>query len=219
MSDCKICGCSGWFFFITSDGLCRHCAHLTSIDIEARSRAARDSAKAAEQTLNPQSKIVHLDLALSNLETLADYEKRGIPSPGGSAEESLRKARSERDRLVLRTARQELVGLMRRVRAEEEAEAKVALYTGFLRKLQEYEASLADPKPIASLKKKVEGGVVRIRLNALVAKARRCEASADMVAARRLYGEALAYLKMKGADDPAATGYRAKIESCLQELP
>ena len=108
---------------------------------------------------------------------------------------------------------------MLRVRRESEPEGKAALYSDFLRKLQEYGVRLSDAKPIESLKKKVEGGIVRIRLNALVARARRSEGSGDRDAARRSYAEALAYLKMKGAGDPAATGYRAKIEERMREIP
>ena len=63
------------------------------------------------------------------------------------------------------------------------------------------------------------GGILRIQLNTLVAEARRRAGRGGADSARRLYAEALAYIKMKGSGDPSAATYRAKIDERLREIP
>jgi len=219
MAVCKVCGCTGWLFFISDKGICRTCAHLTSIDVEQRTRIVRDEARSAETTLNPHSKIAHLDVVVKNLEALADYESKGVPTPEAEAGARLSESRKERDALLLRTAKAELNDVIQRVRKEARAEGKTALYEDLLRRLGEFKARLEGERSLDTMIRKVEGTIMRIRLDSRIRGARSHEKAGRSDAARKGYEEALAFLNLKGAADPASPSYRAKIEERLRRLP
>lgn len=218
MAKCTVCGGAGWLFSLTPAGLCDECEHLVSMEIAQRARAVEDSAKASEATLNPQSKITHLDLQVENLEALARYEERGIPTIEGKASARLDKTRMERDALVLKTARSELKEFLRAAREAALPKDKIKLCSEFLLKLQEYEGRLADKKILEALTRRVRESVARIRANAKLEEAESAVKGGEKGAAKKLYLEALNELNAAGEDTSEKKQRLASIEAKIAEL-
>lgn len=220
MARCKTCGCSSWFFSLSSAGLCTACEHLVEMELRQRVREVRDAAQAADQTISPHSKLARMDIIVQNLSTLAEYEKRGIPAPelDGSAEERLRKSVVARESLIVDTAQAELNEILKRLRGVQDSEEKVKVLSDFLIKLNEYRARLGGSKPLETLTRKVHGTVHRIRLDSLLAVARQAEEQKRLPEARRCYEEAIAYAKSVAAEDPSRAADLSRIEERLRAL-
>ena len=220
MAACKICGCSGWFFPLSKAGLCHTCAHLVAMEVAQRRDAIRDSARLAEQTADPHSKLARLDVMLSNLDALAKFEERGIPTGEGAASpsQSLKAGKAQRDSLLIETAKKALDDAMAKVQAAPSPEAKLALYNTLLLKLSEYKAKADDGGPLSALERKVKDSTIQIQLNIRLEKAREAERRKDGKAALKLYEEALTYLKASGMDAESRARHAVKINGRVKEL-
>ncbi|MBI5242489.1 MAG: hypothetical protein HY922_02245 [Elusimicrobia bacterium] len=218
MAACKYCGCSGWFFPLDKAGLCGTCAHLVGLDVDQRRGIIRDAAKLADQTANPQSKLARLDVILSNLEALAKYEERGIPTMEGSPSEMLRSKKAERDWLLLETAKKDIEEALAKVQAADGPDAKLALYSNLLLKLGEHKSSAGDAGALGELEGKVKASVYQIELSVRLEKAQRAEQAGDDRRAVRLYEEALTYLKATGLEPSARAKHALKINGRIKEL-
>lgn len=215
---CKACGCSGWFFPLSKAGLCHSCAHLIELEVAQRQEAIEDSARLADQTADPRSKLARLDVMLANLDALARLEGRGIPTGKAPAAESLKARRAERDRLLLETAQRALDETMSRLPAAPSPEAKLSLLNTLLLQLSEFKAKAEAPAPLASLERKVKDSVILIKLNLDLEKAQEAEKRRDFKTALALYEEALTCLKASDMDAAARAKHALKINGKLKEL-
>lgn len=202
MANCRLCGNMGWLFALTPNGLCDECERLVSMQIEQRERIIREEARGAESTVNPSSKLAHMDVQVENLAAMADLEGKGIRKAEGAASR-LKKSLGDRDSLITRTARAELKEVLSAVHSTPDADAKLKLYSRLLLKLQDYEDRLTDKKPLAAVTGRVRGAMRRIRLNVRLEDAARAEQEGRTEEAARLYRDALAELKGLETDSPA----------------
>lgn len=218
MAACKYCGCSGWFFPLDKAGLCGTCAHLVGLEVDQRRGIIRDAAKLAEQTANPQSKLARLDVILANLEALAKFEERGIPTVEGSPSEMLRSKKAERDRLLLDTAKKDIEETLAKVQAADGPDAKLLLYNGLLLRLGEHKTSAGDARALGELEGKVKASVYQIELNVRLEKAKKADEARDERRALSLYEEALIYLKATDMEPSARAKHAVKINGRIKEL-
>lgn len=218
MADCKLCGCTGWLFWTGPDGLCRNCSNLAGNDMRQRASLAESAQQAAQATLNPHSKIANLDQAVSQLKALADYEEKGIRTPIGAASMQLHQTQAQRDALLLKTAREEALETMQRVRDLADPEAKLKLLDAYRIKLREYRARCGDGPSIEILDKRVRTGSYRIRLSRSLELAREAETGGDEERAKRLYAEALDCLDKEGKTDPSYRKQRERVSKQLNAL-
>lgn len=217
MSSCRYCGCSGWLVTLLPSNLCGNCEHLVSSELEQRARVLAESERGFEDTRNAATKLDRLDLAVSQLEALAAYERRGIQTPVESAERRLRESRRELDALVMRTAKQDLDSTMTTVRAEGEPEGKARALAAFLLRLKEYAGRASSKGPLPVLEKKVRAAVWRVRLNASLERARLAERG-DAQGAARAYREALTLLGAPEASGPLVVSQRLRVQERLEML-
>ncbi len=211
---CKYCACAGWFFHLSKEGLCATCEHLVGLEVEQRERAIADSQKAAETTLNPHSKITKMDLVVENLDALAKFEKRGIPTSKISALERLGQSREKLDKLVLRTAKAELRGVFKKVRRTGGPEAKIKLLSDFRLKLAAFCTRKDLPEDLRLLNLRIRDAIYRIRLNVFLDLAKEAEKASQPPAAADDYKEALKFLK----GDPTQTEQMARLEAKILGL-
>jgi len=217
MASCKLCGNMGWLFSLTPNGLCDECERLVSMQLEQRERIIEEEARGAESTVNPQSKLAHLDVQVENLAAMAHLEEQGIRKAEG-ASSRLRKSLAERDELIAKTARAELNEVLHSVRAAADAEAKLRFYSRLLLRLQDYEERLADKKPITAVVSRVRSAMARIRLNILLDDAARAERQGKPQEAARLYRDAATEFKALETDSPERAGRIAKLEEKAEKL-
>lgn len=218
MAVCKYCGCSSWFFTLSSEQLCAACEPLVKMDVEQRRQLVEDSAKAAEQTLNPHSKIIRMKSIVENLDVLADYEKKGIETLKGKAESRQKHTKENLDALILQTARAELDETLKAVRKKKAPEAKIKLLSSFLVKLEEYKEHPRHREKIRILEKKVRNTTYRIQLSSHLEHARRAEKAGEIELALKNYRDALNYLKSTDDDSEEKAGHLQSIESTLKAL-
>ncbi|MEE8424477.1 MAG: hypothetical protein V3S11_01545 [Elusimicrobiota bacterium] len=218
MAACKYCGCSSWFFALSSEKLCAACEPLVKMDVEQRRQLVEDSAKAAEQTLNPHSKIIRMKSIVENLDVLADYEKKGIETLKGKAGSRQKHTQENLDALILQTARAELDETLTAVRKKKAPEAKIKLLSAFLVKLEEYKDHPQHREKIRILEKKVRNTTYRIQLSSHLEHARRAEKAGETELALKNYRDALNYLKSTDDDSEEKAGHLQSIESKLKAL-
>ena len=218
MSDCKYCGCSGWFFALSKSGLCQNCGHMVSLEIAQRRDSFRDAAERASQTGNPHSKIARLDQALSHLEALAKLEERGIEALEGTASDQLKARKEERDRLILETSRRETEEALAKVSGAQGPKAKIATCQALLLKLSEYKLKLSDAAPLSLLERRLQDCAHQIRLNELLEKAKEEEDAGRRDSAYGLYREAAGFLKASDMDPDLRTRHLVRLNGKLKEL-
>ncbi len=218
MAACRYCGCSSWFFALSSEQLCLACEPLVKMDVEARRRLVEDSVKAAEQTLNPHSKIIRMKSIVENLDVLADYEKKGIETLQGKAGKRSERTKENLDALILKTARAELDETLQAVRKKKEPEAKVKLLCAFLIRLEEYKDHPQHREKIAVLERKIRNTIYRIRLSAHLELARRAEKAGEAELALKNYRDAFNYLKSTDDETAEKAEHLESIEAKLKAL-
>ncbi|MFH2201796.1 MAG: hypothetical protein ABIJ96_01640 [Elusimicrobiota bacterium] len=216
--DCKFCGGGSWFFKLSKDGLCGDCEHLVKMDVRQRVRLIQDHKDAAEQTLNPHSKIAKMDVVVKNLDALAGYEKRGIKTMGESAAEQRDRSQADLGRLVVNTAKGELKGVLAQVRKTSDLEAKIKLLTAFQLKLSEFKARADSSEDLELFARKVRNSIYRIRLNSILETARVIEKEGDPKQAMAMYSEALKFLNSTDDPDSSREEHRARLEKKISSL-
>jgi len=218
MSGCRYCGCSGWLSALTSDGLCGNCEHLVSADLEQRARVLARSEQGISDTRNASTKLDRMDLAVAQLEALAVYERKGIRTPVESPERRLKEAQRERNALLMRTAKEDLDGVMRAVRECPEPERKAKLLGELRLRLKDYTARADSKGPLPALERKVRAAAWKVLLDARLSAARAAEEAGRPDAAVRAYREALTLLSAPEASGPLLMEQRLRVQERLDTL-
>ncbi|MFA6093745.1 MAG: hypothetical protein WCU88_08575 [Elusimicrobiota bacterium] len=195
MTHCKYCGCSGWFFSLNASGLCVNCAHIVSLDIAQRKELLREDAGRAEETINPQTRLAKLEQIIVNLQELAKYEEKGIPTLEDPAKDALVRRKEELDCALLETAQQETELTLKKVQRISDARAKIKAYGDLLLRLADYRGHASNPDPFLALERRVHDAVYQIELDLHLARAVDLEQTGKPQEALGLYQEAMAYLK------------------------
>ena len=217
MANCKLCGNMGWLFSLTPNGLCDECERLVSMQLEQHERAVEESARGADETVNPQSKLAHMDVQVENLAAMARLEEQGIRKAEGAASR-LKKSLGEREALIVQTARAELKETLHSLREAPDAQDKLKLYSRLQLRLQDYEDRLTDKNPLAVVLGRVKHAMSRIRLTLRLEEAARAEQEGRREEAVQTYHDAVVALKALEADSPERARRIEKIEEKIQRL-
>ncbi|MFA5138683.1 MAG: hypothetical protein WC728_05560 [Elusimicrobiota bacterium] len=215
--NCKLCGGLGWLFSLSPRGLCDDCERLVTMEAEQHERMAGESARSADETLNPHSKITHLDMQVEHLSALAKFEEKGIPTVP-EAGKRLEMSRQKRDAVILSTARSELRDALKIARDNAALDEKVRLLSQLLLELQEYESRMTEKRPLQIVTSRVRASLSRVRLSQRLEQAEYAEKAGNKTEARNLYIEALAELKGQGPFSLAKAKRQAEIEERLRRL-
>ncbi|MDE2290454.1 MAG: hypothetical protein KGL53_00110 [Elusimicrobia bacterium] len=218
MAACRYCSCSSWLFALNPSGLCGNCEHLVSQELEQRARVLAESARGAEATQNPHTKLTRLDLAVAQLEALAVYERKGIATPVESPERRLKEAQRERDALLMKTAKDDLDATMRGVRDELDPERKAKLLSDLRLRLKDYQTRASSKGPLPALEKRARSAAWRVLLDARLNEARRADKAGEVPAAVRAYRQAQTLLSSPAASGPAAVEQRLQVAERLAAL-
>ncbi len=217
-ADCKLCGCSGWLFWTSPDGLCRNCSHLAGSEMRQRAQIADTAAQEAASTLNPQSKIAKLDIAVSELRVLADYENKGFKTPVEAARLRLDRTTAERDALILKTAREEAAQTLESLGTVPDLRGKIKRLEVFRIKLSEYRQRCGDSRSIEILDRRVTTASYRIRLSNRLDEAASAQSDKHPEDAKRLYQEALEIMEKEGRSDPSFKSQHKQILKLLNTV-
>lgn len=218
MRDCRYCGASGWLFAVDSAGLCGACQHLVSADIEQRAQVLRESRRAADDTVNTETKLERLGLAVAQLEALTRYERKGIRTPVPSPERALKEAQRERDALLMRAAKDDLDAAMRELKQGADPEAKVRRLNALRLRMKDYEAQASCKGPLPALSRRIQNAAWRARLSAALARARRADGAGNVPEAVRAYREAAVLLCAPEASGPVILDQRLHVSERLAAL-
>ena len=216
LADCKLCGCSGWLFWTGPDGLCRNCGNLAGSELRQRAEIIDSAEKEAAETLNPHSKIAKLDIAVSELRVLADYEEKGFKTPIEAARMRLGRTAANRDALILKTAREEASAIMESLGSVPRPGEKLKKLEAFQINLLEYRRRCGDGRTVELLHRRIKTTAFRIRLSARLEDARAAHKDQKPADAKRLYQEALTLLERDGKDDPSYDSQHAAILKRLE---
>jgi len=183
--------------------------------MKQRAELAESATREAAQTLNPQSKIAKLDIAVSELRALAEYEGKGIKTPVEAARLRLDRTSAERDALILRTAREDAAETIEKLSSMPRPGEKLKFLEGFRTKLTEYRRRCGDGRSIDILERRVKTTAYRIRLSARLDEAEAAEKEKKTDDAKSLFEEALAIMDKEGKTDPS---YKKQRDQILKRL-
>lgn len=218
MACCKVCGVPGWFFMLDRKGLCGNCGRMLAMEVDRRAADIETASKRVDDTLNPESKIAGLDAMAVNLEALARYESKGIPTLAESPKARLEATRSNLQNIILAAARQEVEALVGRVSDAPDNESKRRLYAAFLLKLADYRQRGGAEAELDAIERGVRSAIHQVQLGGLLDAAGRQEAAGDPSRALCSFLEALEYLKKSDIDEEARVRQRARLNGKIKEL-
>lgn len=216
MAQCKLCDCSGWFLSLSDHALCQRCEGLFQLDLHQRVRIIKDSQKIIETSRNLATKLSRIEVAISHLKALLDYERRGINTILPPPSEAIRNYESRRE--------EDLAHHAALVHDEAVAKAKVggnsrstitALSKGLLklRALARY-----NPSNFTTLEQGLLDRIARETMSDYLDKARKAEFKGQKKKALEQYYEALYFLKHDKIDDRLQADHIKPLEEKIIAL-
>jgi len=218
MASCSICGCAGWIFRLSEGGLCSNCDRLSQLDVRERLRAVEEASVRAERTADPRSKIENLGRVVSNLEALAEHERRGVKTPGLSAQEELARKRGQLELEAVDDLKSGLDETLQILKDSEETGASLQRLEDLRLKVEDYRSRLGDPEAFSVLESMLQQASAGVRLSQVLDSARTKAETGDREGAKKSYRRSLTILRAAGLSKKDGEDRKAWIEDQIAAL-
>lgn len=218
MAQCKLCGRSGLFLKVTTNGLCNNCEPGVVVEVNSRFRVIKESMELAETGKTLDTRLSRCELVIEHAQALMKYERLGIKTTNPPPSVIASTYQAKRKEIMIQGLLDEARKTMGKVEVVTSPKSKINLLSKLLLLIREHKSKIPSDKQIDELEKRVATTISQVQLGAYLEEARKAEFKGNRKRALDQYYEALYFLKHDEVDDTLQASSISEVETKIKEL-
>lgn len=218
MAKCKWCSRSGFFLSVNANGVCNNCSTIISLDVNQKLRIVKESLDIIQKSKNIDTVISRYDLAMENIESLIQYENKGISVTSTPPSKNLSLLKKDREAIIIEKIKEEYRNVLSKVEVATTSKAKITQLSKFLLRVREIKVKLGASSALDSLETELSNLINQGQLNEYLDEAKKAEFKGNKKKALDSYYEALYFIRNDNINDKAQRRIIDEIEGKIREL-
>lgn len=218
MGQCRYCDHKGIFVFTDSNGLCKKCRPVVTMDVQQRSRIIEDSMQLAREGKTFKTRLSCCELVLEHSKALENYESKGIPTINPPPSQIVREYSAYRDDLIIEEANKVAEKAIGKAEVATTHRGRESALASGLLKVREINCFLNDVSKGKGLESKLQELIHKAKLDGFLDAARKAEFKGQMKKAIDQYQEALYFILHDDIPDELQKGEIAEIDAKIKTL-